>query len=289
MKKYLLIILFFSCFTLKSDAQHEWASIGTKWYYDYNQNTSVGYVKIEYIEDTIISNDTCKVLKKTRYTFDYPGVYNTVFLGNEYLFQSGNKIYNYKYGQFYLLYDFSSNIGDIWTVSATSRYQYSNCDTIGKVYVDSIGEKIINLDTFKIIFTSPYQNSDWIYTGPIIEKIGCYGYMFPQQYLCDIDHNEGGNLRCYSDNEIMHDEHFFKIFPNPTNDNVNIHLFPQGINILHQIEIYNCFGQLIRKIIVDDSIKYSDYNFNIHSLSTGIYLIKINTSYGFFERKIIKN
>jgi len=302
---FILILLFFANFKTYSQT---WAPIGAKWYYNYNQASSVGYVKIECIKDTIIANDTCKVLNKTRYQYDYPGVYHTVSLGNEYIFQNGNKIYNYKYGQFYILYDFSATIGDIWTVSA-SRYQYSSCDTIGKVHVDSIGIKIIYPDTFKIIYTSSYQNSNWVFSGPIVEKLGCLGYMLPIQQLCDLDHEEGGSLRCYSDslyfyqadslipcdfitsiNEIMADDQFIKVFPNPVYDNLNISLSSKGsMNTFHQIEIYNCFGQLIRKLKFDDSMKYSDYNFNVHSLSSGIYLIRVYTSDGTFERKIIKN
>jgi len=103
-----------------------WIPDGAKFYYNFNQSPSVGYVKIEYIKDTVIASNTCKVLNKIRYTYDYPGAYHTVYLGNEYIIQSGDKIYNYKYGQFYLLYDFSPSIGDIWTMSASSRYQYTS-------------------------------------------------------------------------------------------------------------------------------------------------------------------
>jgi len=286
-----------------------WAPNGATWYYDYNQAPSVGYVKIEYIKDTIITNDTCKVLRKTRYTYDYPGSYHTVSLGNEYIFQSGNKIYNFKYGQFYMLYDYSAAVGDIWTVGATSRYQYSTCDTIGKVHVDSIDIKIINIDTFKIIYTSPYQNSNWSFTGPIVEKLGCTGYMLPQQYLCDIDHNEGGNLRCYNDHNyffhldslipcdfivgindlLLNKSEKISLFPNPTNDILNISFDNVNNDMMCLIQIYDWMGKLIREIPINKNLNISNYIIQVNSYDAGVYLIRIKTNHSIINDFFIKN
>ncbi|HNW99633.1 MAG TPA: T9SS type A sorting domain-containing protein [Bacteroidales bacterium] len=302
-------IIFFAAFLFCNNMNaQEWAPVGAKWYYDFNITPSIGYVKIEYIKDTIINSNTCKVLKKIRFSYDYPGVYNTVSLGNEYIFQNGSKVYNYKYGQFYLLYDFFANTNDIWTIAATNRDSQSGCDTIGKVKVDSTNIIIIKNDTFKIIYTSSYQNSDWVYTGPIVEKLGCIGYMLPEPYLCYIDHNEGGNLRCYSDSfyayqkdsllpcdfinsidETIIDDHFLKIYPNPTNNILNISTTLQDGNTIELIEIYNCFGQLIKKTDINNSYKKFNHIINIQSLSSGIYLMRIKTNYNYFEKKIIKN
>ncbi|MBK7443082.1 MAG: T9SS type A sorting domain-containing protein [Bacteroidetes bacterium] len=53
------------------------------------------------------------------------------------------------------------------------------------------------------MFTSSVDDDYWNFgTLPVIERIGALSYLFAHSNSCLIDFYEGGNLRCYYDNEI---------------------------------------------------------------------------------------
>lgn len=287
MKKlyFLSIILFLFCNSIYC----QFSPTEAKWYYEYNQAPSYGYIKIEYIKDTIIENETCKVLQKIRNIYYYlGGIYLTDSLGNEYIFQRNDSVFNYKRGHFYLLYDFSAHSGDIWVVGAIRWNQYSSCDSIGQVKVDSVGLKIIYQDTLKVIYTSSYMNSNWVFSGPIVEKLGCLGYMLPEKYICLVDAGEGGAFRCYSDSLFLYHADslmpcdyintinkkinvldIIKIFPNPTSEQINIEA---NFDNPFSYYIYNVLGHLEMTSISNTKLT----TISTINLSNGIYNIVVN-------------
>lgn len=64
---------------------------------------------------------------------------------------------------------------------------------------------------------------------------------------------------------------FFKIFPNPSSDSINV---SNSKNILNSIIIYDVKGKLIKKINSGKLIQ----TFNISNLKAGIYIIRINNT-----------
>lgn len=185
---------FFILLFLNSSAQI-WSPPGATWYYSYSSNLKEGYVEIKYIGDTIILGKGAKILQKKRYTYNFPGVYDTTLIGYEYTLIENNIVYYFRFGQFYKLYDFNSFAGDKWVVAGYGLNGL--CDTLQEIKVDSIG--LTNINGFNL----KYQRINtkltvWSLGSKLIERIGCIdSYMFPELNQCIVDLNEGGPLRCY--------------------------------------------------------------------------------------------
>ncbi|NOX47902.1 MAG: T9SS type A sorting domain-containing protein [Chlorobi bacterium] len=200
MKNTLIVLALFCLLSSESIFAQEWAPEGAEWYYDYDAFEVTGYIRIVSEGDTVINGQLCKVLAKTRFTYDYvTGNYETAFMGNEYTWSDTNKVYIYKYGQFYVLYDFSLQTGDSWTIPAN---YLGFCDSTGTMVVDSVGSIVVNNDSLRVVYCSPGESSHWFLGSVIIEKIGPLdSYMLPEMTNeCGVpDLFEGGPLRCYYD------------------------------------------------------------------------------------------
>jgi len=123
-------------------------------------------------------------------------------MGYEYMYSDSNRVYRYKNGNFYKVYDFNLQPGDsmkfYWDGNAFQ------CDTIGTLRVDSIGTTIINSDTLKFQKVSIFDDNflTWQYDPyRIIERIGSLGFMFFYRHSCSfiVDADEYTPLRCYYD------------------------------------------------------------------------------------------
>ena len=117
-------------------------------------------------------------------------------------------------------------------------------------------------------------------------------YFNPFQYAFSFDNNliylnitnNEGSIATFYDNFLSQDN-FLKqdlvIYPNPVKDR----LFIESPNMaLEQVNIYDLSGRLVfeQKNIFDD-------NLNISHLESGVYILKIKTSVGFVQRKLIIN
>jgi len=278
----------------------QWASNGAQWHYSYDNFATTGYVHIEYIGDTVLVCEStakqyqnCKILNKTRYSFDYlSGNYNTQNLGHEYTWANDDSVLLYRHNRFYVLYDFSAEIGDIWTIPET---YYTGCDTIGKVKVIGVGDTLINSESLRYVILLPEESSYWAIRGMVIEKIGPINwYMFPEGEGCIADLMEGGNFRCYQDDlfefqsgivsycdfVVSTPENFLErrinVFPNPAANLLRIH---NPTKAIVQVSISDLFGNIIYKSdYVDDSI-YID----VSHFKDGLYLVIFTNNKLMFE------
>ncbi|MGB3946377.1 MAG: hypothetical protein WBM13_00210 [Bacteroidia bacterium] len=191
-----------------------WCPAGATWHYEYNDIWSTGYYKIEYKNDTIIAGFSCRKMSKTFYTYNYIfNSFDTLHLADEYTYSDADKVYLYRFNDFYTLYDFSANVGDVWEVAGTNKYSFASCDSVGFVKVDSIGTMSINGNILRYVCVSPTVNSKWGWVGKVVEKIGpiinysssleTYNYLFPNKLdFCGMnvdESHEAGFLRCYYD------------------------------------------------------------------------------------------
>ncbi len=71
------------------------------------------------------------------------------------------------------------------------------------------------------------------------------------------------------------------VFPNPANDRVNI----QANEKINSIEVYSLTGQSILKREINDQL----YSIELNNLSSGFYIIKINTEKAVITKQLIKN
>ena len=197
---------------LQSQAQ-VFAPLGAEWHYTYSGGPmSTGYTKITVVKDTLIDGRLCTKLQKEQHYAIYgnPELIHQVY-GYDYVTQTDDMVQIFVDGQFYNLYDFGSEVGDVWTVFG----RYFECEAdYGTVHVVGKGTEKINGVSVRYVEVVDGQYSSWGYgdaiygepqqdTVKIIERVGPVGsFLFPRQ-KCEFDGGgESGLLRCYSDSEL---------------------------------------------------------------------------------------
>lgn len=159
MKKLLVLLALSLPFVSFNSFSQTWAPVGAAWYYGFSVFTTNGYYKISYIGDTVINTIPCKILEKKIYQYDALAGFDTITLNHEYTYADINKVYIYRFNNFYTLYDFSAIIGDTIIIAGTNKYSSSGCDSVGAIKIDSIGTMSINSETLRYISVSPTATS----------------------------------------------------------------------------------------------------------------------------------
>lgn len=320
--KSILIAFVFFFFQFVANAQ-VWCPSGAVWHYGRNSFSAAEYYKLEYDSDTLINSITCKKIKKTVYSYYHSGAnFDTVNLANEYTYSDSNKVYIYRFNNFYTLYDFSANVGDVWEVAGINQYSWALCDSVGFVKVDSVGTMLINGYNLRYVCVSPTINSKWGWSGRIVEKIGpiinypigleTYSYLFPNKLdYCGmyLDQSpEGGFLRCYYDSTfgfystgIVSDCEYlatdikendaevglFLIAPNPFYNNCTISYSIKNKYQKAEIVIYNSLGnsvQIIPLLKNDNNVSLNRSDFK-----SGIYtcVLMVDGSFLAYEKVVV--
>ena len=136
----------------------------------------------------------------------------------------------------------------------------------------------------------------------IIEGIGSNKYFFPQGNICDPHFR---NIRCYSSgNEFIDfdpdhecDATYIPVATHNISDQINVNVYPNPstnfVNVkcesevsIHSIEVIDLAGNAVRK--VEGSPNVSVYNIDLQELSSGMYILNIQSDQGNAVRKIIK-
>ena len=282
-----------------------WAPAGAQWHYSFDIFSTTGYVHIEYAGDTVLVCDLtektyqdCKILNKTRHTYDYVSeAYHTANLGQEYTWANADTVLLYKHDRFYVLYDFSAEVGDTWEIPEIYE---TYCDSIGVVKVVSVGDTLVNSELLRYIVLEPEAASQWVIRGMVVEKIGPLNwYMFPEHDGCIADLYEGGVFRCYEDDDFefqigivpycnfivttpeINEETKFNIFPNPASNTLVIENSSQNIV---QISITDLYGKTIVKLKnVAETVRI-----DISKYPAGSYLVHFTDNKSLFKTKKIQ-
>lgn len=266
-----------------------WAPEGAVWHYNYSNETTSGYLKIESVGDTIIEDKTCRILQKTRVSNNgFSSDIDTVDYGREYMYQEDNVVYRYKLGQFYVLYDFAASVSDSWIISSSEDIEFL-CDTIGVVIADSVSNINLNGLDLNTVFLNFPDSANWIMYGWAYERIGHLHYMFPEP-TCIMDYYEGGSLRCYYDPEFglyktdttdceyiymatAVDEQLvnnqYEIYPNPVSSVLSIK--NESPVKMKTIELVGLYGNVVYKLTSNKSAEEID----VRGLSKGCYILRI--------------
>lgn len=313
-KQVLLMLLIMIGGSLK--AQVEFAPIGAEWHYEYKCFWVTGYVNIKSESDTIIDGIKCKKLVKSRSIYNHITQDSSYYiLGYEYVTQINDSVMIYRYNKLRKLYDFNSEIGDTITFPGNKNnmtepeFMYGKAVIVDKgiVNVDGNDFKYIDIETINDLYgeyQSPWGFSAYgfdlsnTYVTRICEKIGnMYGYLLPEAFYV-ADEEEGGELRCYSDNiisasfsdkqcdyiEIVSiDESQFEdveIFPNPTEGKIKIELKHD----YNTINIYDNFG----RVILSCQTNNNSLNLDLSDYPSGLYLIFISNETDSYFKRIIK-
>lgn len=182
MKFWILFMILFLGISNGLLSQREWAPIGASWHYTVPQWPFISYEKISSEKDTIILGQNCKKL------ISRTGDSEIIREPARFTYMEDQKVYHYipSLEKFGLLYDFTKEAGDTWTVE-TSLGDFS-------ITVDSIDFVHINDSSLKIQYVN--DNGWGHFRGSIIEGIGHMQYLFPVPGLAD---PALGPFRCYED------------------------------------------------------------------------------------------
>ncbi len=194
--------------------QDVFAPIGAAWYYAPEQ-LGPPWISDPLKAYFLVEKDTAMVDYPAKVIGCYINVENQMVRIDsmtKYVATIGDRVY-FKVGEeFVLLYDFGAQAGDTIHSKAEAFALSIGCDSdfsggvIDFSYVvDSVGMQIIDGKDLRVLFVHSLSNSpdpDWVFWGPIIERIGPMnygGFWWGSGEYCIL---ESGYLRCYVDQEI---------------------------------------------------------------------------------------
>jgi hypothetical protein len=281
--------LIFVVLSAKAQETQPFAPIGAKWTYGIVTNPFGGRFEqpryLDVVKDTSINGKTCSVIECSGYCNDA--------IPQFYVYQESQKVYfwNEQQSDFYLLYDFSANVGDSWKIAyANLPYSYGiNIEDTLIVQVEAVDyleNNGIQLKQFYVSYRSVF-GTRCLNFGNMIERLGGNMNFFPFAGWWDMDIPY---LRCYSDSEIDIQELGFRddiacdsVINEPYLNVINVeatkgliyyndrielsaNLFFQTDNIL----IYNVLGQCVLSAKPDNNGIIS-----VSSLQSGVYIVSV--------------
>ena len=299
----IVLFLVFSISVQSYSQTNEFAPIGATWWYNYEYFSGSGYLQLQSVGDTVIGGVNCRKITKTLVQKDLSNpdaVVDTFYLDNEYVFSDLGVVYNYRLGAFYTLYDFNAVVGDTWAVGGVSNF--GDCDSTGFILVDNVNTVLIGGIELTQLFTGSVDDDYWNFgTLPIIERIGSLSYLFAHPNSCLLDFYEGGNLRCYYDNEIGYVQidstttcdfvlssneitaaTSIAISPNPFSTELKIKLPDNFLNSI--ITIYNLNGS----ILYQTTTYNSTIDISTDNIIPGVYFLHVLDNHIQYHFKIIK-
>lgn len=307
MKKVILTLALITL-VLTSKAQM-WCAPGAEWHYGYVAGAPFyyGYLKSNYINDTVINTITYKKIQTTRYGYFPFGSSN---LGLT-LLNENSKLVTLWTGNVDTLFNFNAAIGNKWLRVRIG--DVNNDVTRRYVTVLDTGHVVINSVNLKKLVLS-YQSGGYLtapitnYIDTVYEKIGSIKYFLnpaaieTSSAVLDVSGNKiEGTFRCYYDNnfalyqktnaynctaivginELQNQNNSFTIFPNPAYNFITIQ--SDAINENTVIEITNALGQVV---FTQNNITQNQ-QINIGTLPNGIYYINVfNSTKQLFTSKL---
>ena len=276
-----------------------WSPAGANWKYSY-YGFFPGYVDVSYTGDTLIDGQASKILSKTFHGMDWNMSIISNSIGSEYTYENNGTVFIRYQNQWDTLYDFNAQVGANWRMA---KQPLTNvCPQNSRLKVIATGNKTIHNELRKYLVVD-FCNPDLSTLGiqdTIVENIGFLdSYFLPyDQFDGWVDGNEGGPLRCYTDNNFLtYAPHFTEacdfivgieeiglnsgllIYPNPVID--EIHLTPGDVEKFEQYAIYSLDGKL------HDSGPMTAH-ISIHHLVPGNYLLEVSNSTQKQFAKIVK-
>jgi len=287
-------------------AQTAWPPIGAEWYYSFSTfnysdpevSTRHGYVYLKAQKNTV-KNDTACVEIGVTY---FPSTGGSEYLGEEYLYSSGDSVFSFHDGHFYLLYDFSLNVGD-----TCEFFLGSNCSLYGKIGhgqsrvtvtyevadkgYSKIGDTMYEYIRYNYLYDSKYA---LFHLGNIYKGIGNEYFLFGS-YQFKIDGDMYGPLRCYSDEttsytteipcdylptgiEAVSKDASVVLLQNPVESNVELRISAEASTALENVEVLSIEGDLLASNTF--SGKQTNVSIPVHGLPAGIYIYKALFAHG---------
>lgn len=261
--------------------------LGSEWYYGIiNNEGNASYQYLSCEGDTVINHKKVKIIVKTNTLYD-----KTVRQSREYIYEYNGCVYWWHDPQqdSTMLYDFTANVDDEWTIKVGT-------DSI-TMHVDDVGIVEYNSQVFRSLTISDEND---VFSGTIVCSIGHITSFFPERMLENKGNFEMTGIRCYWEkgtiiyqqgdvdcDEIYGQLHVgveeitadkgFDVYPNPSQGV----LYVKSDQMDSKYFVINTMGQTVAlgKIVSDNQ------QIDLSNLSNGIYLIRINNN----TMKIIVN
>jgi hypothetical protein len=187
-----------------------------------------------------------------------------------------------------ILYKFDTSLQPIGTT------EYSSLDTFFKVKNGIVGLGSANAEGYMVLFDFDLNTIEYSFNGFIPNSwtsnssgsfalSGNFGNQIPLQpwyswsraFVNKYDFD--ATLSAYYE-DLVNNEEPFQLYPNPTADYINIHLKEDSVKL---VELFDINGRFILSSQSDQ--------LNISNLSSGMYLLKMDTTSGHkYNSKIIK-
>ncbi len=195
-------------------AQSLWFQEGTTFYHDVGQINAGGYLETKLEKDTVMAGVPCKKFSRHFKFFDYnqvgfplsgEGDMDPIFM---YASADDKEVYYYQYGEFFKMYDFNKEIGELWTLPFTTNTS-ELCPNNDFMIIEK-GSEVVDGVNLKWVDLSTTSESEYFYSGRVYQKIGSIYHYFPSivnETLCFgllDDMNFVRNFRCMSDDNFSY-------------------------------------------------------------------------------------
>lgn len=278
--KHLLFLLFPCWFSGFLGAQGaDFAPLGAKWYYDEEAFIPPPFGVFPHVVEVV-----AKEVYQGVFCSKLAGVGSETVPDPLYVFSRNDSVFYYsdRSAQFELLYDFTAEAGDSWTVAGLRSTETWDrvtvlVDSVATIEVSGISRKAIYIS-----YSQEFYPYDW--EGVIVEGIGSMYFLVP-----DFGLYEGGPLgiRCYTDMEV--DLHFvsypcdavvsanevlgpvqdWSISPNPADETLTI----QWTEALSSGRVI--LTDMIGRVVQTTAFSGQGTSLNTAAVPDGVYLLRI--------------
>ena len=207
------------------------------------------------------------------------------------VFYKGKTGYDYEDWHNEMIYDFSLSVGDTFYLRDIYDGLPLVVSAVDTIEIDGTQRRQLTLNWYSLIDVCTWTEGIGSDLGLIFDmtlrivhgsgygKLLCYEHNGVLQYMAeDVD---GCGNPFLSLNDIDLNDNSITLYPNPTNNQVNI----SSESIINSIEVFNSLGQRIYQT----NVKSRENIIDINSLSKGVYIIGVSTDKGYIKKKLIKN
>ncbi len=272
------------------------APLDAVWNYEgWSEFCEGNHMQFRVVDETVVDGRECSVIAG----------HGDSLIVNE----NAGKVYFLQDSLFYLLYDFTLDVGDTlshyYPVNQGIFSSYLNAEDdsdplLLKSLITEVGEVELSGVLRKTLVTEPLAHNDNLSTlGTIIEGIGSTSEALTGELCCIVADGCFGSLQCYSDttleyqglaSQVPHPECSYPdavneldvfmelaVFPNPVHD----YLYLEGIERDFRVGIYDIGLRLLSEY-------RNEYVIRVHDLEEGPYVFMIESDGVFKYFKVIK-
>lgn len=292
----LLLLVSLALFSSGLVAQF-WIDSNAVWTYKMHGTVGPGYYEYHYNEDTLIDGHLCQKITGVRYHWSWDGsdwvALSPVNLITKFTYTSGDTVFYYNDGEFFVLYNFAAAIGDQWLISAELSSSSAMCNDSSVVEVIDTGTMVIHSNTYRTITLKTLDSSSQVLDGLFVERFGFIpdssrwrmtpltqscnpGYIIQPWYVtfsCFQDdslalYNPSGNDCQYIPsvnnaglNEVTED--FFRVYPIPANEFITISSNHAGV-----FKLFDLQGRVLKELSLQ-----GEKTIDISDLEEGSYFL----------------